>query len=50
MCTDSLKQIQQGGPFGSARFAIIRAAGHLPHLEQPEATFAHIEAFLPALR
>ncbi|MEU0506124.1 hypothetical protein [Nocardia sp. NPDC005998] len=50
MRTDSLEQIQQGGPFGNARFEIIRAAGHLPHLEQPEATCAHIEAFLPALR
>ncbi|WP_433192317.1 alpha/beta fold hydrolase [Nocardia sp. CA-107356] len=36
--------------FGNARFEIIRAAGHLPQLEQPEATFAHIETFRPALR
>jgi pimeloyl-ACP methyl ester carboxylesterase len=36
--------------FSNARFEIIRAAGHLPQLEQPEATFARIEAFLPALR
>ncbi|WP_433733914.1 alpha/beta fold hydrolase [Nocardia sp. CA-129566] len=36
--------------FGNARFEIIPAAGHMPHLEQPEATFAHIDAFLPALR
>ncbi|MFX0576270.1 alpha/beta fold hydrolase [Nocardia nepalensis] len=36
--------------FGNARFEIIRAAGHLPQLEQPEDTFARVEAFLPALR
>lgn len=34
--------------FGNARFEIIPAAAHLPHLEQPETTFARIEAFLPA--
>jgi pimeloyl-ACP methyl ester carboxylesterase len=29
-----------------ARLAVIEKAGHLPHLEQPEATFAVIEEFL----
>jgi len=28
-----------------ARFELIRGAGHLPHLEQPAATFAAIDAF-----
>ncbi|MBF4996997.1 alpha/beta hydrolase [Nocardia sp. BSTN01] len=34
--------------FGNARLEIIGAAGHLPHLEQPEATFAVIDTFLDA--
>jgi pimeloyl-ACP methyl ester carboxylesterase len=29
-----------------ARFEIVERAGHLPQLEQPEATFAAIDAFL----
>ncbi len=28
------------------RFALIEQAGHLPQLEQPEATFAAIDAFI----
>ncbi|WP_433654507.1 alpha/beta fold hydrolase [Nocardia sp. CA-128927] len=31
--------------FGNARFEIIAAAGHLPQLEQPDATFAHLDAY-----
>jgi len=31
---------------GNARFQSIAAAGHLPQLEQPNATFAAIDAFL----
>ena len=30
----------------SARFELIADAGHLPHLEQPRATFAAIDAFI----
>lgn len=30
----------------NARFEIVREAGHLPQIEQPEATFAAIDAFL----
>ncbi|MBF4573150.1 alpha/beta fold hydrolase [Herbiconiux sp. VKM Ac-1786] len=33
-----------------ARFAEVEKAGHLPHLEQPAATFAVIERFLAATR
>ncbi|WP_328290887.1 alpha/beta fold hydrolase [Nocardia aurantiaca] len=36
--------------FGDARLEIISEAGHLPHMEQPEATFAHLDAHLSALR
>lgn len=36
--------------FGNARLEIVPEAGHLPHLEQPEATFALIDAHLHALR
>ncbi|WP_063040154.1 alpha/beta fold hydrolase [Nocardia pseudovaccinii] len=36
--------------FADARFEIIRAAGHLPQLEQPEATFDHIDGFLRSVR
>lgn len=32
----------------SARFELIAEAGHLPHLEQPRATFEAIDAFLAA--
>jgi len=28
-----------------ARFVLVREAGHLPHLEQPAAVFAAIDAF-----
>jgi len=34
------------GAFPNARFERIAGAGHLPHMEQPEATFAVIDAFL----
>lgn len=34
--------------FGNAEFEIIGAAGHLPQLEQPEATFARIDEFIGA--
>jgi pimeloyl-ACP methyl ester carboxylesterase len=33
---------------GNARFAVIADAGHLPHLEQPAATFESLDAFLAA--
>ncbi|MFE2997592.1 alpha/beta fold hydrolase [Nocardia sp. NPDC059246] len=36
--------------FPDARLEIITAAGHLPHLEQPRATFAHLDAYLRQLR
>ncbi|MGW2210629.1 alpha/beta fold hydrolase [Streptomyces sp. NPDC001781] len=32
--------------FGDGRLEVIRGAGHLPHVEQPEATFALIDAHL----
>jgi len=32
-----------------ARFEIVERAGHLPQLEQPEATFAAIDEFLAGL-
>jgi pimeloyl-ACP methyl ester carboxylesterase len=32
--------------FGNARFEVIPNAGHLPHIEQPAATFAAIDAFI----
>ncbi|MET7603346.1 alpha/beta hydrolase [Streptomyces avermitilis] len=32
--------------FGDARFEVIPKAGHLPQFEQPEATFAAIDAYL----
>jgi pimeloyl-ACP methyl ester carboxylesterase len=32
--------------FANARFAVITDAGHLPHLEQPAATFEVLDAFL----
>lgn len=32
--------------FGNARFALVDRAGHLPHIEQPEATFALIDEFI----
>ncbi|QWT24474.1 hypothetical protein KPL76_03495 [Subtercola sp. PAMC28395] len=32
-----------------ARLTVLENAGHLPHLEQPEATFAVIDEFLAAL-
>ncbi|WP_327140690.1 alpha/beta fold hydrolase [Nocardia sp. NBC_01327] len=31
--------------FGNARLEIIGAAGHLPHMEQPDATFAVLDVF-----
>jgi len=31
---------------GDARFEVIPEAGHLPHIEQPEATFALLDGFL----
>ena len=34
------------GSLSNARFALVADAGHLPQLEQPEATFALIDAFL----
>jgi pimeloyl-ACP methyl ester carboxylesterase len=30
----------------NARFEIVRKAGHLPQIEQPEATFRSIDGFL----
>ncbi|MFE3227320.1 alpha/beta fold hydrolase [Nocardia sp. NPDC059228] len=36
--------------FRDARLEIISAAGHLPHLEQPRVTFAHLDAYLRQLR
>ncbi|MDV6330412.1 alpha/beta fold hydrolase [Asticcacaulis sp. 201] len=35
--------------FGNGRFALVEKAGHLPHIEQPEATFALIDAFINSL-
>ncbi|MFI6006964.1 alpha/beta fold hydrolase [Streptomyces sp. NPDC051366] len=32
--------------FGNARLHVIPEAGHLPHIEQPEATFTLIDAYL----
>ncbi|RKN41873.1 alpha/beta hydrolase [Streptomyces hoynatensis] len=32
--------------FADARFEVVPEAGHLPHIEQPEATFALIDAYL----
>ena len=32
--------------FPQAQFAIISRAGHLPQLEQPEATFGALDAFI----
>ena len=32
--------------FGNARFELVERAGHLPHIEQPSATFALIDAFM----
>lgn len=34
------------GAFPNGRFALIEKAGHLPQIEQPEATFAVIDAFI----
>ena len=34
------------GAFGKGRFQLIEKAGHLPQLEQPQATFAAIDAFV----
>ena len=36
------------GAIPGARFEIVREAGHLPQLEQPEATFRAIDGFLDA--
>ncbi len=33
--------------FGDARLEVIPKAGHLPQIEQPEATFAMIDAYYP---
>src|SRR5260221_8628338 len=30
----------------NARFTLVTAAGHLPHIEQPSATFAALDAYL----
>jgi hypothetical protein len=35
-------------PIPEAHFEIIREAGHLPHIEQPAATFRAIDGFLAA--
>ncbi|MFC4078456.1 alpha/beta fold hydrolase [Amycolatopsis samaneae] len=32
--------------FGDGRFEVIADAGHLPHIEQPEATFALLDSYL----
>jgi pimeloyl-ACP methyl ester carboxylesterase len=32
--------------FPNGRFELVKDAGHLPHLEQPDATFALIDAFV----
>jgi pimeloyl-ACP methyl ester carboxylesterase len=32
--------------FGGARFEVIAEAGHLPQIEQPDATYALVEAHL----
>ncbi|MFI5643302.1 alpha/beta fold hydrolase [Kitasatospora sp. NPDC051705] len=34
------------GAFGNGRLEVVPEAGHLPHVEQPEATFALIDAHL----
>ncbi|MFE2144472.1 alpha/beta fold hydrolase, partial [Streptomyces sp. NPDC059456] len=34
------------GAFGNGRLHVIPGAGHLPQVEQPESTFAVIDAFL----
>ncbi|MEU4876044.1 alpha/beta fold hydrolase [Streptomyces sp. NPDC021608] len=36
---------QYAASFPDARFALVPEAGHLPHLEQPERTFALLDAF-----
>ncbi len=36
--------------FADGRFELVADAGHLPHLEQPEATFARIDAFAGTTR
>jgi pimeloyl-ACP methyl ester carboxylesterase len=32
--------------FPRATFTIVRDAGHLPHIEQPDATFAALDAYI----
>lgn len=32
--------------FGNARLHVIPEAGHLPHIEQPEAVFALVDEYL----
>jgi pimeloyl-ACP methyl ester carboxylesterase len=34
------------GALANARFTLVTAAGHLPHIEQPSATFAALDAYL----
>jgi pimeloyl-ACP methyl ester carboxylesterase len=34
------------GAFANADFALVTAAGHLPHIEQPAATFVALDAYL----
>ena len=34
------------GALANARFTLVTAAGHLPHIEQPGATFAALDAYL----
>ncbi len=34
------------GALANARFTLLTAAGHLPHIEQPGATFAALDAYL----
>ncbi|MEU8575213.1 alpha/beta fold hydrolase [Streptomyces asoensis] len=44
ICTPAYGK-EYAASLGNARFALVAEAGHLPHLEQPERTFALVDAF-----